>query len=82
MAWDAQSTQNIKFALSMQYLKKEGRDEVDFLHADKHQTFRKLMPSLLVGMVIYAQKIQNNKFAKSLKYLDKELWNEVDIFCR
>ena len=23
--------------ISMQYLKKEGRDEVDFLHADEHQ---------------------------------------------
>ena len=26
------------FVISLQYLKKEGRDEVDFLHADKHQT--------------------------------------------
>ena len=24
--------------ISLQYLKKEGRDEVDFFHADKHQT--------------------------------------------
>ena len=24
--------------LSLQYLKKEGRDEVDLLHADKHKT--------------------------------------------
>ena len=34
----AQSTQNSKFVMSLQYLKKEGRDEVDFLHADRHQT--------------------------------------------
>ena len=34
----AQSTQNSKFVISLQYLKKEGRSEVDFLHADKHQT--------------------------------------------
>ena len=38
MAMHAQSTQNIKFAISLQYLKKEGRHEVDFLHGDK-QTF-------------------------------------------
>ena len=34
-----QSTQNNKFVISLQYLKKEGRNEVNFLHADKHQTF-------------------------------------------
>ena len=34
-----QSTQNNKFVISLQYLKKEGRNEVDFLHADKRQTF-------------------------------------------
>ena len=27
--------------LSLQYLKKEVKDEVDFLHADKHQCFLK-----------------------------------------
>ena len=35
----SQSSQNSKFALSSQYRKKEVRDEVDFLHADKHQDF-------------------------------------------
>ena len=35
---DVQSTQNSKFVKSVQYLKKEGRDEVRFLRADKHQT--------------------------------------------
>ena len=35
----AQSTQNNKFVISLQYLKKEGKDEVDFLRADKYQTF-------------------------------------------
>ena len=34
----AQYNQNDIFAKSLQYLKKEERDEVDFLHADKHQT--------------------------------------------
>ena len=38
MAKHSQSYQNSWFAMSLQYLKKEVRDEVDFLHADKHQS--------------------------------------------
>ena len=38
----SQITQSNKFAMSLQYLKKEVRDEVDFLHADKHQSFVKV----------------------------------------
>ena len=38
----SQSTQNKKFAISLQYLKKELSDEVDYLHADKHQSFLKV----------------------------------------
>ena len=34
-----QSSQNNKFAMSFQYLKEEFRDELDFLHVDKHQNF-------------------------------------------
>ena len=34
-----QSTQINKFAISLQYLKKEGRAEVDCLPVDKHKTF-------------------------------------------
>ena len=33
-----QSSQNSKFKMSVQYLKKEVKDEVDFLHADKYQS--------------------------------------------
>ena len=39
IARHAQSTQNCKCVISLEYLKKDGRDEVDFFHADKHQTF-------------------------------------------
>ena len=35
----SQSTEISKIAVSLQYLKKEVRDEVDFFHADKHQSF-------------------------------------------
>ena len=50
--------------MSLQYLRKEARDEVDFLHADKHQSFLlvafstldigisyKVMPSLSMGVI-------------------------------
>ena len=33
-----QSSQNRKFTMSVQYLKKEVRHDVDFLDADKHQS--------------------------------------------
>ena len=32
-----QSFQNSKFAISLQYLKMEVRDEVEFLHGDKYK---------------------------------------------
>ena len=38
----AQSTQNNNFVKSLHYLKKERKDELDLLHADKHQTFLQL----------------------------------------
>ena len=50
----AKITQNIKFVISLQYLKKEGRDEVDLLHENKHRIFKlfKLTLLILVGMAI------------------------------
>ena len=49
IARHAQSTRNSKFVISLQYLEKEGRDEVDFLHADKHQTILQVNTINLVG---------------------------------
>ena len=42
-----QIIQNKMFAISLQYLKKQGSDEVDFLHADKHESF------LLIDTLIF-----------------------------
>ena len=39
LARHVQPTQNNKFAKFLQHLKKEERDEVDFLHVNKLQTF-------------------------------------------
>ena len=38
IARHAKSIQNSKFVISLQYLRKEWRDEVYFLHIEKHQT--------------------------------------------
>ena len=49
----SQSSQNIKVAMSSQYLKKEVKDEVDFLHLDKHQSLVKFYFNTLGIKVLY-----------------------------
>ena len=61
----AQITQNNKFAISLQYLKREVRDEIDFLHADKHESFLQIDVMIFDGDVQAFPKSQNSKFAKS-----------------
>ena len=81
----SRSSQNSKFVVSLQYLKREVRDKVDFLHADKRQSFLqvdfntlgikvfyKVILSLLMGMIYHSQNTQSNKFAISLQYLKKD----------
>ena len=68
MVKHSQSSRNSNFAMALQYLKKEVRDEVDLLHADKHQSFLqvdlntlgikvfyKMMLSLLMGMIKHSK---------------------------
>ena len=82
IARHAQSSQNSKFVISLQYLKKEGRDEVDFLHADKNQIIRQFDTINLGGHGQACLNYPNNKFAKSFLYLKKELREEVVFLCR
>ena len=83
-----QSSQNSNFATFLQCLKKEVKDEVDFLHGDKHQSFLKayfntlgskfptrLILSLLMGMIKHSQITENNKFAISLQYSKNQVRN-------
>ena len=90
MVKHAQSFQNSTFAMSLQDLKKECRDEVNFLDADKHQSFLqvhcstsgikvlyKVILSLLMDTTHHSQSTQINKFAISLQYLKKEGGNGV-----
>ena len=50
--WHSQITQNNKFAISLQYIKNEVSDEVDFLHADKPF---KLILWFLIGIVKHSR---------------------------
>ena len=49
VASHAQITQNKKFVISLQYLQKQVSDEVDFLHADKHQIFLQMNDMIVDG---------------------------------
>ena len=72
MTRHVQITQNNKFAISLQYLKKEESDKVEFLYADKHES--------LLQMVRHSQSSQNSKFASFYNTLTKQLAMKF-IFC-
>ena len=55
-------------------------DEVDFLHADEHESLLQIDTMILIGIVKHSQSFQNSKFTISLEYLKKEVRDEVD-FC-
>ena len=67
VARHAQITQNKKFAISLQYLKKEVNDKVDLLHAGKHENLLQIDTMILMEMVKHFQSSQNSKFAISRK---------------
>ena len=73
-----QSTQNNIFAEYLQYLKKNVKDKVDFLAADKHQKFLWIV-TIILGVARNTQIIQNKKFVFSFQYLIKEVSDEVDF---
>ena len=61
MVKHSQSTQSNKFAISLEYLKKEVR-WFHFLHPIKHQSFYKLALSFLMKVDRHVQSAQNRKF--------------------
>ena len=79
MTRHVQITQNSKFAISLQYLQKELSDEINFLHADQHESMLQIDTMILMGIVKHSQSSQNSKFAMSLQYLKKEVKDEVDF---
>ena len=64
----SQNTRRNKFAISLQYLKKEVRNRVHFLHADKHQSFYKFTLSFSAEVARHIQSIQNRKLVMFLQY--------------
>ena len=69
---------------------KQVTDEIDFIHADKHQSFLhtlfqhcghqiflQLDTIIIDGMIKHSQSTQINKFVISLQYLKKEVRNGV-----
>ena len=55
-------------------------DEIDFLHADKHESLLQIDTMTLIGIVKHSQSSQNSKFTMSLQYLKKEVRDEVDFW--
>ena len=62
----SQSFRNSKSAMSLQYLKKEVRDEVDFLHAEKGQIFLQVDFNTLSIKVSYGINMGLIKFNKGI----------------
>ena len=78
--------------MSLQYIKKEVRDEVYFLHVDKYQSLlqvdfntldikvsNKAILSLLMDMIKRSQSTQSNKFAISLQDVEKDVRNGANF---
>ena len=63
----SQSSQGNKFAMSLQYLKK---------NSEMKLILKKVILSLLMD-ITHSQSTRSNKFAVSLQYLKKEVWNGV-----
>ena len=83
IARHAQNTQNDRFVISLQYLKKEGKDDVIFYMQIKYQTILQVDTINLGGhgQAMPAQITQSSKFAKTLQYLKTEVRDEVDFYC-
>ena len=71
MIKDSQITQSSKFAISLQYLKREVRNGSHFWHTDKRQGFNKLVLFFLKELARHVQNTQNRKLVVFLQYIKK-----------
>ena len=71
--------QNNKVAISLQYIKKEVSDEVNFSHVDENEISLQIDTMIFDGDGQIFQSSQNTKFAMSLQYLQKQVRDEVDF---
>ena len=77
----SQITQSNKFAISLQYLKKEVRNGGHFWQADKRQRFYKLVLTFLMEVARQVQNIQNRKLVIFLQYIKKNCPNYLVSYC-
>ena len=77
----SQITQSNKFAISLQYLKKEVRSRGHFWHADQRQSFYKLVLSFLMEVARHVQNTQNRKLVIFLQYIKKNCRNCFVFYC-
>ena len=55
-------------------------DEVDFLHAGKHENLLQIDTMILMEMVKHFRSSQNSKFTMSAQYLKKEVFKSLQYF--
>ena len=77
----SQITQSNKFAISLQYHKKEVWNGVHFWHADKSQSFYKLVLYFLAEVTRHVQNTQNRKLVIFLQYIKKKCCNCFVFSC-
>ena len=61
------------YSFFLQHLKKEVSDEVDFVHADKHESLLQIDIMILIGIAMHSQSSRNSKFPISMQYLKQEV---------
>ena len=79
--WVWSSILKILRVTSLQYLynisKKKFKNGVNFLHADKHQSFYKLALSFLMNLARHVQSTKNRKLVIFLRYIQKKVWQRL-----
>ena len=68
----SQGTQSKKFAISLQYFKKEVKDEVRFLH-ERNTKFLQIGIIVLMEVAKHIESTQNRKSVIFMQYLEKML---------
>ena len=79
MARHSQSTQNNNFIISLQYLKENVKDGVDFSLLIIIKRFFKVILPFLMRVARHVQITRNRKFDISLQYRKREENDEVDF---
>ena len=80
VASNVEITQNKKFVISLQYLKKEVRNKVDFLHEDIHESLLQVDTMILMGMVKHS-KVPKMASLQWVYNISKKNLKRKLIFC-